>query len=137
MEPFVADASVAISWVIGKQATPTSTKALHFVMDGGEVHVPHLWYFELSNALLVALRRKLISEADVRTGISAINTFRIVSDLKASEAALGESFELGEKFGLTVYDAAYLELARRLALPLATRDSALQAAAKKCKVVLF
>ena len=134
---FVADASVAIGWVIGSQATDLTRKALSLAVEGAEVHVPPLWFFEVANSLLVAVRRKLLSEADLRAGVDAALHFQMILDSLATNQALGETFELARRFGLTGYDATYLELSRRLALPLATRDVALGAAAKKCGVALL
>jgi predicted nucleic acid-binding protein len=133
----IADASVAISWIVGSQETALTRKALQMAIDGAEIHVPPLWYFELANSLLIATRRKLVSEADLRSGVAALTNFEIIQDSVATNHALGETFDLAQRFRLNSYDASYLELSRRSALPLATRDAALEAAARKCGVQLL
>lgn len=136
-DPFVADASVGIAWVIGNQGDELTNKALRRATEGAEVQVPALWYFEVANGLLVAVRRKLISEADRLTGINSLHRLNVARDDEGADEAMLITSELAEGYGLTVYDAAYLELAKRKLLPLATRDKALRAAAQKSGVSLL
>ena len=134
---FVADSSVALAWILQNQATDATRSLLLEIREGASVVVPSLWFFEVANALVIATRRKLISAADRQAATAFYAGLRLESDDGGSERAMSATSDLALQYGLTVYDAAYLELARRRALPLATRDATLQAAAKKCKVELL
>jgi len=91
--------------------------------------VPALWRLEVANSLTVAVRRSRI-DADLRRGALAdLALLDIVTDAHTEVHAWGETLILADRFRLTLYDAAYLELAQRRALPLATLDKPLRAAA--------
>lgn len=134
---FIADSSVALAWIIGNQATDATRELLIEIRTGATVLVPSLWFFEVANSLLVAVRRKLISPEARDSAVGFFRSLRLVRDDEAADEAMLITLELAQRYGLTVYDAAYLELARRKMLPLATRDHALQSAAKKCGVTLL
>lgn len=102
----------------------------------GEVEfiVPALWYYELSNALLVALRAGRATDKQVASYFDVIKGLG-VSEEDQSEQSL-RLVKFANQFGLTVYDAAYLELADRKGAELATLDKQLAKAAKKLGVKL-
>ena len=134
---FVVDSSVALAWILQNQATETPRALLLEIREGAVLVVPSLWFFEVANALVIAVRRKLISVGERETATALIAALRLETDHDGNERALSATSELAQKYGLTVYDAAYLELARRRSLPLATRDHALMSAAKKSGVKLL
>lgn len=96
--------------------------------------VPQLWRLEVANSLLVAVRRNRIDKAFRDASLADLARLRIQVDVDMSSFAWSTTLELAEKHDLTLYAAAYLELALRLSLPLATRDEALRAAARECQV---
>jgi predicted nucleic acid-binding protein len=99
--------------------------------------VPTLWPFEVANSLLVLLRRKRILAEERERALGALVRLPLVVDDDGPRLALGSISELAAEHGLTVYDAAYLELAVRRKLPLASRDEALCKAARGCRVKLL
>jgi len=122
----VIDSSVSLSWVFADETTPETETLLDLVRDEGGL-VPSLWEYEVSNALLVAMRRGRLSQADagrIMTLLRSIN-LRVVQTL----LDMKQVFSLAHAHGLSVYDAAYLDLAISHDAPLATLDSALAQAA--------
>jgi predicted nucleic acid-binding protein len=96
--------------------------------------MPSLALFEIANVLLVAERRGRLSEADTSRFINLLDSLPIRVDQEFSNQTLGRILAIGRQRGLSGYDAAYLELAMREGLRLATRDKALREAALKCGV---
>jgi len=129
----VLDCSVAVSWCFEDEASPETDALLERVRDEGAL-VPALWHLELGNVLIQAERRKRLSAADTTTRLELIADMPIVTDEETSARALREVLTLARAEALTTYDAAYLELAMRKGLPLATRDRALARAAKRAGV---
>ncbi|BAC89620.1 type II toxin-antitoxin system VapC family toxin [Gloeobacter violaceus] len=133
MSSFVLDCSIAICWCIEDEATPQTDALLERLRDEGAI-VPPLWYFELGNVLLQAERRGRLNAAQVSARLGLIAELPISSDEGRAARALHETLLLARGEKLTLYDAAYLELAMRRALPIATKDSALRAAALRVGV---
>src|SRR5206468_299434 len=98
---------------------------------------PDLWSLEIANLLALAERKKRITVADTTAFIELLDSISLSVDPEMSQRALGEILGLSRSHGLTAYDAAYLELAMRLGVPLATRDEVLRKAAKKAGVRLL
>lgn len=136
-DPFVIDSSVGIGWVHPSQANELTKRLLEDAKGGAVIYVPSLWHLEIANALLVFVRRKLISEAQREIGLTLLSQLRVIIDDQTNRLAFSAISELAAKHSLSAYDAAYLELSRRKSLPLATRDEALRAAAKKIGVKLL
>ncbi|MCI0419978.1 MAG: type II toxin-antitoxin system VapC family toxin [Acidobacteria bacterium] len=128
---FVVDASVGFAWVHPGQATEQTDKLLDAVEAGSGVVVPGLWLLEVANALLVAVRRKKMTDTDRKVALEYLGRLSFSVDQEAASLAFGKISELANRHGLSVYDATYLELAMRRALPLASKDSPLRRAAKK------
>jgi predicted nucleic acid-binding protein len=123
---FTLDASVAASWAFPDENDPRAKAA--FVRMGSETaHVPALWWFEIRNIVIVNERRGRITEQQTRTFLSKLARLPILEDRTPVEA---EVLALARRHYLTVYDAAYLELAIRAGCPLATLDGALIRAAQ-------
>lgn len=136
-EGFIADSSVGVAWAVQAQASDDTDRLLDAMASGTPVLVPTLWPFEVANALLVLLRRKKILAEERSRALSALARLPIVVDEEGCRLALGRISELAAEHGLSVYDAAYLELALRRKLPLASRDNALRNAATDCRLKLL
>jgi len=130
---FVIDASVAACWAFEDEDHPVAARALQLIRTE-KARVPGLWWFELRNTLIVNERRQRIAERAVSEFLRRLSSLDIAVD-----AAPGEShmLELARRHRLTVYDAAYLELARREAIALATLDHKLADAATAEQVPLI
>lgn len=130
---FVLDCSVALAWLLPDESNER-TDALADRLEKESAHVPSIWSLEVGNALMVAVRRKRISEADLDRCVSALSGLPIEVD---SPAILADVLAIARRSGLTSYDAAYLELAQRRGLPLATLDEKLRQACKGLKVAVL
>ena len=133
-ESFVADASIGLAWVHPSQSTVLTTRLLADLETGAVAHVPGLWRLEMGNALLVAARRKLMSDSQRKSALEWLSRLTIVVDPETAFHAWAQTSSLAGKHGLSLYDATYLELALRRGMPLASRDEPLRAAAKKAGV---
>ena len=132
----VIDASVTLSWVYTDEHSAASDALLARVADQGAV-VPALWRLEIANALQVGVKRKRIDAAYRDSSIQIFLRLLIETDLETNDYAWTTILQLADLYHLTVYDASYLELALRRALPLATRDQDLAVAATAAGVVLL
>jgi uncharacterized protein (TIGR03382 family) len=134
---FVADASVAIGWVHPAQATKQTAAMLDAIADGATLDVPALWPLEVANALLVLVRRRKLSEDERQAGLGWLRGLRLRVDHEMSALAFSRLSELAAAYQLSVYDAAYLELAQRRTLMLGCKDGPLRTAAKHAGVSLW
>jgi predicted nucleic acid-binding protein len=125
--PFVVDNSVIVAWHLSGQAT-SYTEAMLDALATDTAHVPALWPLEFSNVLRKALVGRKISEDRARD----IMKFQagLAVTVHGDVADPADNMALALRYGLSSYDAAYLELALRLHLPIATRDDALRTAAE-------
>jgi predicted nucleic acid-binding protein len=129
---FIIDASVVIAWAF-KEQHATAERALARIQTE-EAIVPALWWYELRNVLVLGERQKRLAERETARFLRDISRLRITIDSSPNEAQV---LTLARRHRLTVYDAAYLELAGREALPLATLDEELAAAARAEQVALI
>lgn len=136
MNRFVLDASVAVSWFFEDEAGEYTSSVLESLTDR-EATVPSLWPLEVANVLLMAERRKRCSEAEAVRFIELLESLPITIDDSTARRALNRTYQLAREYGLTAYDSAYLELAMRLGLPLATMDRQLANAATRAGIVIF
>ncbi|MFO1155176.1 MAG: type II toxin-antitoxin system VapC family toxin [Rhodospirillales bacterium] len=125
----VLDASVTLAWYFEDEASPATDELLNRIAEAGAV-VPPLWRFEVGNGLQMAIRRQRITAAYRNDALVELAAMPITIDADSDVQAWTSTLRLSERFSLTLYDATYLELAHRRALPLATLDRALQAAAQ-------
>jgi predicted nucleic acid-binding protein len=125
MAGLVVDASVAAAWFLPDEATPFTEAALSATAQG-DVWVPALWLLEIGNLLIGAQRRRRIDAAQRQALIAAADALRLRVDREP--VSLRSIDALADRHRLSSYDAAYLELALRRQLPLATLDAALLAA---------
>lgn len=128
MTRFVLDCSIAMGWCFEDEARPETDQLLLRLRDEGAV-VPKLWFWEVANVLSVGVRRGRISRAGVDERLRLFSALPITSDPDGVAQAWRETLNLAQAEKLTVYDAAYLELAARNACDLATTDTDLRAAA--------
>ena len=133
MTGFVLDCSVAVAWLFDDEAT-VETDALLDRLKDDEAYVPALWRLELGNVLVQAEWRGRISAAQAAAHVDRIGHLPIVTDNDAERRAFSEILLLARAHSLTTYDAAYLELAMRRDVELATLDSALVHAARSVDV---
>ena len=128
MKEFVLDCSATLPWVFASEATPATDALLDALAAGGKAWVPALWHLELGNVLLGARRRSRIDRAGMEKFFSVLGVYDIEVDRETMSVAWSKTLALADSYELTVYDAAYLELALRKGLPLASLDSALRKA---------
>ena len=124
---YVLDCSVAIAWVIPDE-TSAHTDALLAELAGGIAVVPQVWPLEVANMLLVAGRRGRITDAETERALKDLSSLPIEVDELTYENAFGATMSVARAHALSPYDAAYLELAMRRELPLATLDTQLRTA---------
>jgi predicted nucleic acid-binding protein len=134
---FIADASVAVGWVHPAQATPQTTAMLEAIAEGATLEVPALWPLEVANALTVLVRRQRLTEHERQTALGWLRGLRVRVDLEMASLAFSRLSELATTHRLSVYDAAYLELAHRRKLALGCKDGPLRKAAKQSGVSLW
>ena len=121
----VVDASVSGAWFLSDEATPYTEAALEATTDR-DIWVPGSWPLEICNLLLSAQRRRRIDDAKRRQLVARAQALRLRVDHEPVTMTMID--ELAARHALSAYDAAYLELALRRRLPLATADKALLAA---------
>ena len=137
MQTFVVDASATLPWCFEDEATPWTEGLLDRLRDGDKIVVPAHWPTEISNGLLMAVRRKRIQPGRPELFWALLSVLPIAVELPLSAEQAKAILAMSERFELTVYDAVYLELAKRMALPLATLDSALIKAASLEGILLL
>jgi predicted nucleic acid-binding protein len=130
---FVLDASAALTWGFADERD-TASEALRSRAVEEAVLVPSVFPLEIANGLWAAERRRRIDSERMVWFIELLGTMPIVVDATTHERALSDILALARRELLTSYDAAYLDLALREGLPLATRDSTLAAAARRAGV---
>lgn len=133
---FVVDNSVVMSWCFEDEGNSYAEAVLES-LESAEAFVPAIWPLEVGNVLLVAERKKRLSRAAVVRFLALLGGLPITVEQETPERMLKEIVSLAREHGLSTYDASYLDLAMRLDLPLATLDTYLVKAAKKCKVPAF
>ncbi len=132
----VLDASLTLSWFFKDERTPGTDAVLTEVTENGAV-VPGLWRLEVANALQMAVRRKRIDAAFRDSALTQLSRLSIPADPDTDAYAWTAILQLASRFELTLYDAAYLELAQRRGLPLATFDRELRDAAAALGIALL
>lgn len=139
MNKVVLDNSVAMRWLLTsqKKADQRYAEAVLQSLVSVEAVVPHLWHLEAANVLLSAEKRGELETGEVERFISQLEALPILVDSLTAHQAFNRTLSLSRAYKLSSYDAAYLELAIRERLPLATLDKNLKKAAKKADVTLY
>jgi predicted nucleic acid-binding protein len=132
----VLDASVALTWCFKNEATAAADRVLERLASETAV-VPAIWHLEIANVLALSERRERLTPAGSTEFIALLGTLVILVDEETPARALGHVLDLARAERLTAYDAAYLELAMRLGIPLASKDADLCDAAERLGVSVF
>ena len=132
---FVLDASVTLGWYLPDERNDYANRILRRLAEEAAI-VSGIWHIEVANGLLVAERRGRISAPDIPRIHSLLSVLPIAPVGPALDSALGPVLVVARTYGLSAYDASYLELALREGHPLATLDRNLRAAARKSEVAL-
>lgn len=136
---FVLDASVALLWLApetnpaGADYAATTLAAL----KNSQAVVPSLLALEIANVVAKLEAKGVVTEADSQRYITLLGRLNISVDQATAAHALGDTLNLARRYQLSAYDAAYLELALRTGLALATLDAALAKAATNAGVLIF
>lgn len=133
---FVLDCSLTVAWFFEDEMNRYA-QAVEDSLAAAAAVVPGLWPLEVANALLVGERRSRATEANVTTFLRLLAALPIALDDDTASRAWQHSLHLARSHRLSVYDAAYLELALRQGLPLATLDDRLAAAATSAGVPAY
>jgi predicted nucleic acid-binding protein len=129
IESLILDASVTIAWCFQDETTPYTESVLDLVTSGSEAVVPALWPYEIANVLALAERRRRATWASIRSFLDRLYTLPVRVDEGRMTVAFEQVLATARQRRLSAYDAAYLELAVREGLPLATLDRDLRRAA--------
>jgi predicted nucleic acid-binding protein len=133
---FVLDGSITLAWFFEDEADDYAD-AVEDSLTTTTAHVPSLWRLEVANAVLVGERRKRTTEAKVTQFLTLLKRLPILTDAETESRAWQETLMLARMHELSVYDAAYLELALRRGFPLASNDARLKGAAQTVGVMEF
>ena len=128
---FVLDASVALLWLV-PQSNPEGVAYADSVLSAlkeSQAVVPSLFALEIANVVAKIEGKGIVSEAESQRFITLLGQLDIAIDMETMSHALGDTLNLARRYRLSAYDAAYLELALRMGLPLATLDADLAKAA--------
>ena len=136
MNRFVLDNSIVMAWYFEDEANDYTSAILESLAEN-EALVPTIWPLEVANVLLVGERKGRSTEARTSRFIALLDALPIRVDAATSRRALSEILTLAREQRLSAYDAAYLDLAMREGLSLATQDQALRRAAAACGVGLL
>jgi predicted nucleic acid-binding protein len=129
----VLDASITLAWCYEDETTEAVQRSFDIVRTNG-AWVPVLWLWEVANVLQMNVRRGRHNSKFRDRALADLALFPVKEDAEAGREAWSATLTLAERHGLTVYDAAYLEVALRRGLPLATLDQDLRRAARAEKV---
>jgi len=135
--PLVVDASVALAWALPDESSAYADVVLAAVERDG-LRVPELWAWEVANGLAVAYLRKRITSADEQAFLRALSHLNIdVEEPASALTVIREGTAAATRYGLTAYDAAYVNLALREGLRLATLDAQMRRATEQTGVRIF
>ncbi len=129
MKALVIDGTTTIGFVLKDEQGPHAVKALAMLEGGTVTYVPAHWCVEVANGLTVAERRKRASQADITEALNLVAALPVLADDQTAQRAGSDTAALARQYGLTIYDAAYLDLA--------TTDRELARAARAAGVALL
>lgn len=134
---FVIDSSAAMAWALPDEHSPGAEKILSRITAESSLWIPALWWCEVANVVVMARRRKRLSEAQGARVLELLSRFPLQTDSPPGSSSAFRLSELAQQHSLSAYDAAYLELAERRGLSLATFDHDLIRAARAAGVALI
>jgi predicted nucleic acid-binding protein len=130
---WIVDASLTLGWYLKDEDDRTYNVAILAGLKANEALVPFLWTYEVANGLVMAHRRKRLAESDIATILESLKALPITVDSPDANRVV-QLPVLALKHQLTAYDTAYIELALRLKLPIATQDTAMKRAMISCGI---
>lgn len=130
------DASVALAWCFPDEASNYADGVL-VALEGQAILVPAVWGLEIANAVLAGERSKRLRQPEIRRFTTLLESLSIVQDVPPVGDQVSNVLPLAREYGLSAYDAAYLELSIRRGAPLATLDGKLQRAAQRAGTGIF
>jgi len=133
----VLDASLTLAWFFADETTPYTEAVFDLLLSNSEALVPAIWPFEVANAFLIGERRKRLTLNEVTGFLQRLAGLPISVEQARIDRAFGQVLSIARHEQLTEYDAAYLELALRESLPLASLDQRLQRAAQHAGIPLL
>jgi predicted nucleic acid-binding protein len=136
LKGIVIDASVALAWCFPDEASDYADSVL-LALDEQTAIVPAIWAVEIANAVLVGERRKRIRQTEIRRFVDLLGDLNVVEDRQSFAETLSNLLPPAREYHLSAYDAAYLDVAVRHGIPLATLDYALQDACKAASINIF
>lgn len=139
MTTFVLDNSVAMRWLLASNKVSDQRYAESVLrsLANAEAVVPNLWHLEAANVLLSAANRKELEISAIERFTGQLENLPITVDTLTANQVFGHTMSLAKAYRLTSYDAAYLELALRESLPLATLDKDLLKAARRSDIEIY
>ncbi len=139
MSEFVLDASVAMRWLLHTNKVKDQEYAWSVLtqLEDFEALVPAVWHLEIGNVLVSAEKRKHLRKIDADRFVEQLEALSVRVDHLTSGKAFNRTLALARTYRLTSYDASYLELAAREALPISTLDKNLRRAAGKLDLPIF
>jgi predicted nucleic acid-binding protein len=137
LKAFVLDASVTLGWMLDRPVPARSSQARNLILSGATPVIPVHWNHEVSNAMVMAQRRGRLTASQVATVAADLEDFMQVVEVESLAVRATVLIATARRTFLTVYDAAYLELASRRRLPLATLDDKLWQAARRAGLELI
>jgi len=137
MSHLVLDASIALSWLLPDEASEASVSVQSELVKADGVWVAAHWRLEVANSLCLAERRKRLDAAGIAQAVALFTRIPVLVDPETNEHASAETLSLARQHTLSVYDAAYLELALRRGAVLASLDEPLRLIAKNLGVTVL
>jgi predicted nucleic acid-binding protein len=132
----VLDSSAALAWIYADETTEAVRQVFDMVAENGAL-VPSLWRLEVANSLTVAVRRGRIGAEFRNPALVDLALLDIATDAHTDADSWTTTLQIADRFRLTLYDAAYLVLAHRRSLPLASLDKELRDAGRALGVPLL
>lgn len=133
----VVDASIAVSWFLADEHDSYAISVLTAIDKSEKLFVPSLWFLELTNAMIVAERRKRIDRTTRLDVLEQVRHLPLKIAPSPSSLSLPELQAIAVEHGLSAYDAEYLRIAKNARLPLATLDRSVRKAASRERIPLF
>jgi predicted nucleic acid-binding protein len=137
LKALVLDASTCLGWLLDRPVLARASRTRQLILSGGIPIAPALWRHEVSNGVVIAERRGRLTAEQIKTLTKDLDDFSDSVQIDPVIVRSSVLIETARRTNLTVYDAAYLELAVRRGLPLATLDERLAEAARQAGVALI
>lgn len=139
MPNFVLDNSIAMRWLLAsnKKADQNYSEQVLLSLKENQAYVPNLWHLEAANVLLTAEKRDELTTGEIETFLLQLEALPIITDPSTHSQVFNHTIHIAQCYKLSSYDAAYLELAIREGLPIATLDKNLKKAAQKASVEIY